>query len=68
VLIAVRGEESYFALEHGFYEMTDDKGSDIWRYDPSSPSCRVVQKLPRIEVGRIIDELMLRKPKSASVR
>jgi inosine-uridine nucleoside N-ribohydrolase len=68
VLIAVRGEESYFALEHGFYEMTDDKGSDIWRYDPSSPSCRVVQKFPRIEVGRIIDELMLRKPKSASVR
>ena len=64
VLIAVRGEESYFAIENGFYEMKDDKGHDIWRYDPTSPSCRVLQKTPRVEVGKIIDELMLRKPKT----
>ena len=64
VLIAVRGEESYFAIENGFYEMLDDHGHDIWRYDPKSPSCRVLQKTPRTEVGKIIDELMLRKPKT----
>ena len=44
--------------------MKDDKGHDIWRYDPTSPSCRVLQKTPRTEVGKIIDELMLRKPKT----
>ena len=64
MLIAVRGEESYFAIENGFYEMKDDKGHDIWRYDPTSSSCRVLQKTPRVEVGKIIDELMLRKPKT----
>ncbi|MBQ6135928.1 MAG: nucleoside hydrolase [Kiritimatiellae bacterium] len=64
VLAAVRGEESYFAVENGFYEMLDDKGHDIWRYDPASPSCRILQKTPRVEVGRIIDELMLRVPRN----
>ena len=44
--------------------MKDDKGLDIWRYDPTSPSCRVLQKTPRTEVGKIIDELMMRKPKT----
>ena len=42
--------------------MVDDKGHDIWRYDPTSPSCRILQKVPRTEVGKVIDELMLRKP------
>ena len=63
VLIAVRGEESYFALEHGTYEILDEKGNDIWRYDLDSPCCRVLEKTPRVEVGRIMDELMLRPPK-----
>ena len=62
-LIAVRGEDSYFLTERGYYEMTDDKGSDVWRYDPTTPHCRVLPKVPREEVGRVIDELMLRPPK-----
>lgn len=65
ILVAVRGEESYFAVEKGFYEMTDDKGHDVWRYDPASSSCRILQKVPRIKVGMVIDELMLRKPMNA---
>ena len=64
VLIAVRGEESYFALEHGFYDITDARGNCVWRYNLSSRSCRVLQKTPRVEVGKVIDELMTRKPKN----
>ena len=68
VLIAVRGENSYFALEQGFYEMLDDRGHDVWRYDPTSASCRVLQMTPRIEVGKIIDELMMRKPRKTCAK
>ena len=66
VLIAVRGEHSYFSVERGFYEMLDDRGHCIWRHDPTSSSGRVEPKFTREEVGRIIDELMLRKPALAS--
>lgn len=65
VLIAVRGEDSYFNLERGFYEMTDDKGSCVWRYDLSSLSGRIVPKTSREEVGKIMDELMCRPPRKA---
>ncbi len=63
VLIAVRGEDSYFGLERGTYEVLDATGNDVWRYDLDSPNCRVIEKTPRVEVGRIMDELMLRPPK-----
>ena len=41
----------------------DDMGNNVWRADSASPSCRVVEKVPRTEVGKVIDELMLRAPK-----
>ncbi len=66
VLIAVRGEDSICAVERGYYEMTDDKGNDTWRYRLDSPHCRVLPKLSREEVGAIMDELMLRPPLSAA--
>ena len=43
--------------------MVGDKGEDEWIADPKSPNCRVIEKLPKAEVGRTIDGLMLRPPK-----
>lgn len=63
ILAAVRGVEPLFAAERGFYEVTRDDGYCVWRHDPASPHCRLLVKAPREEVGRIIDELMLRPPK-----
>lgn len=62
VLAAVRGEDSYFNLERGHYEMLDDKGTCAWRGDKASPNCRLVVKTPYGEVGAIIDALMLQSP------
>ena len=65
VLIAVRGWEPYFNLERGRFEMVGDKGADRWVPDAASACGRVTEKLPKAEVGRVIDELMCRPPKSA---
>ena len=63
VLIAVRGADTCFNCERGTYRMVGDKGDDEWIVDPRSSNCRVTEKLPKAEVGRIIDGLMLRPPK-----
>lgn len=62
VLIAVRGWEKYFNLERGHFEMVGDKGDDKWVADEKSASGRVTEKLPKAEVGKVIDELMCRPP------
>ena len=62
-LIAVRGPESYFNVERGTYRMVGNDGSNEWAPDAESgPHLRVTEKLSKAEVGRIIDELMLRRP------
>ena len=58
VLVAVCSE--YFAFEPGEYEIIDNTGLNIWRGDSTSKNCRVVEKVSRANLGRIIDELMLR--------
>ena len=63
VLIAVKGWEPYFNLEHGRFEMVGTEGDDRWVPDSSSRSGRVVEKLSKEQVGKIIDELMCRSPK-----
>lgn len=62
VLIAVRGWEPFFNLERGRYEMVGNDGEDRWIADVGSNCGRVTEKLTKKEVGRILDELMLRKP------
>lgn len=68
VLIAVRGTEPYFAVEHGVFEVTDTKGNDVWKPDPNSIHGRIVEKMPKAEVGKVLDELMCRPPKNADRR
>ena len=63
VLIAVRGTEPYFNVERGTYRMVGETRADEWVPDAENgPHLRVTEKLSKAEVGRIIDELMTRKP------
>ena len=62
VLAAVRGENSYFNTERGTYRMTDGNGSNEWAPCENGPHVRITEKLSKAEVGRIIDELMMRPP------
>ena len=66
VLVAVRGIEPYFNAERGTYRMVGDKGDNEWAPDAENgPHLRITEKLSKAEVGRIIDELMMRKPAKA---
>ena len=68
VLVAVRGIEPYFNAERGTYRMVGDDGANEWAPDAENgPHLRITEKLSKAEVGRVIDELILRKPKSRSV-
>ena len=63
VLFAVRGWEPYCNVQRGTYRMVDAKGTDEWVPDAEKgPHLRVTEKMPKAEVGRVIDELMMRKP------
>ena len=65
VLYAVRGAGDVFGLERGTYRMAPAGGRNVWKADPSARDARIVEKLPKAEVGRIIDELMCRRPRRA---
>lgn len=64
VLMAVRGVESYFTLERGYYEVMSEDGYDEWRYDPGCDGGRILEKTPRTEVAALIDDLLMAPPKS----
>ena len=64
-LVAVRGWEPYCNAVRGTYRMVGDDGLDEWAPDAENGRhIRITEKLAKAEVGRIIDELMLRKPKN----
>lgn len=60
VLIAVWGTEPYFNVTRGKYRMVGKDGANEWVPDEKGPHLRVTEKVSKAEVGRIIDELMLR--------
>ena len=63
VLIAVRGTEPYFNVDRGTYRMIGTNGANEWAPDAENgPHLRITEKLPKAEVARIIDDLMLRPP------
>ena len=65
VLVAVRGIEPYFNAERGMYRMVGGDGADEWAPDAENgPHVRITERLSKAELGRIIDELMMRKPKN----
>lgn len=63
VLAAVRGTDLYFNAHRGTYRMVGDKGDNEWIPDEANGRhLRLTEKLNKVEVGRIIDELMCRPP------
>lgn len=69
VLFAVRGWEPYCNVQRGTYRMVGSEGADEWIPDAEKGRhLRVTEKMPKAEVGRVIDELMVRKPKNARKR
>ena len=68
VLAAVRGEYSYFMVDRGEFSMVGEDGENTWRNDLKGRHLRLSEQLPKAEVGRMIDELLCRPPRSASSR
>ena len=64
VLAAVRGETSYFNVRRGEYRMVGEDGEDVWVPDEENGRhLRLTEKVGKLELGRIIDELICRGPK-----
>ncbi len=64
VLIAVRGTSPCFNVARGAYRMVGTDGEDEWTPDEAhGPHLRVTERLPKDEVARLIDGLMLRPPR-----
>ena len=63
VLAAVRGVDSYFNVRRGTYRMRGSDGANEWVPDEEhGPHLRLTEKTSKIEVGKIIDELICREP------
>ena len=62
VLVAVRGTGPYFNVSRGTFRMVGDDGDNEWSPGEDGPHLRITEKLAKAEVGRVIDELMLRRP------
>ena len=69
VLIAVRGVDRYFNAHRGTYRMVGEKGDDEWISDEAGgPHVRVTEKVNKIEVGKVIDDLICRVPLKTRTR
>jgi len=67
VLAAVRGEDSYFNVHRGTYRMVGEKGENEWVPDEANgPHVRITERVHKLEVGRVIDELICREPKKGA--
>ena len=63
VLAAVRGTDSYFNVHRGTYRMIGTDGENEWVPDEENgPHLRLAEKVNKLEVGKVIDELICRKP------
>lgn len=65
VLAAVRGFDRYFGTERGWFSIANAKGNNHWEADPNGRHYMLTVKTPQAEVGRIVDELMARRPAAA---
>jgi inosine-uridine nucleoside N-ribohydrolase len=62
VLVAVRGWEEYFNANYGRYRMVGKDGVNEWSPIEGGPHIRLSEKMPKLQVGKIIDELICRAP------
>ena len=63
VLAGARPVERHFNVEHGRFVMTGNGGENVWVPDEKAPGGRLVDKVPKAEIGRILNELIAREPK-----
>jgi inosine-uridine nucleoside N-ribohydrolase len=61
VLIGVYGTEGFFETRRGKIIVNDD-GSNTWNDDPAGKHLYVVQKMPREEMSRFIEDRMMHQP------
>ena len=62
VLAAVRGWERYFGAQRGTMLVSPSDGSNAWTASPDGPHLALLEKTPKPELARIVDELMFRRP------
>ena len=62
VLVGVRGSGKYFGTVKGRLIVASD-GSNTWEDNPEGPHERLVWKMPKAEVTRIIEDMMMHQPK-----
>jgi inosine-uridine nucleoside N-ribohydrolase len=62
-LVGVRGNSDYFDAVKGCMRV-DSNGDNIWEDDPDGSHERLVWKMPKEELTRIIEDLMMQQPKN----
>ena len=62
VLVGVRGCREYFDTVRGRMIVASN-GSNTWEDDPDGPHDRLIWKMPKEEVARIIEDMMMHQPK-----
>lgn len=66
VLVAVRGIEPYFNVRRGAFRMVGTAGDNEWAPDEENgPHLRITEKMSKLQIGKIIDELICRGPRKA---
>lgn len=66
VLASIRGWEKYFGTERGRFDIVDARGTNVWTKDDKGNHYVLTVKTPKVEVGRIVDELIARRPRAMS--
>jgi inosine-uridine nucleoside N-ribohydrolase len=63
VLYAVRGLHTYFNIERGGFVDLQDDCSFTWKQAVGKNQGYLLQKMDRVEMGQVIEELMIRPPR-----
>jgi inosine-uridine nucleoside N-ribohydrolase len=64
VMLAVRGVRDYWELEKdGYMDMKEDCSFE-WKKSPGARQAYILQKMDRIRLGNIMEELLVRPPKT----
>ena len=62
VLVGVQGCRDYFGTVKGHMSVTSD-GDNTWKDDPNGTHEHLIWKMPKEEITRIIEDLMMHPPK-----
>lgn len=63
VLYAVRGLQDYWTAETNGRNVVGEDGSNAWEATPDSDHAYLIERMPREDLARIIEDLMVTPPK-----